>query len=113
MTAWRKNCEEGLYLRSERRVYNAEKGGFAIVKAVLRKGAIIPTEPLPPEWEEGTTLEVARSDAMPLDIDAWAELMNQLCADSTADEEEAMRRAIEEQRQQAKAQTRRDMGLPT
>jgi hypothetical protein len=65
-----------------------------MVKAVLRDGAIIPTEPLPPEWEEGTSLEVARSDAAPLDIDGWAVFMNQLCAGSTANDEEIMHRAI-------------------
>ena len=47
----------------------------------------------------------------PLDIDAWAASMNQLCADSPAEDEEVMRRAIEEHRQQAKAQMRREMGL--
>src|SRR5260370_17135468 len=67
-----------------------------MLKAVLREGVIVPLEPLPPEWEEGAALEVARSDATPLDIDAWAKSMNQLCADSAAQDEEAMRRAIEE-----------------
>jgi hypothetical protein len=37
--------------------------------------------------------------------------MNELCTDSADDDETAMRRAIEEQRQQAKAQVRREMGL--
>jgi hypothetical protein len=83
-----------------------------MLKAVLRQGAIIPTEALPPEWEDGAVLEVTMSQAPPLDIDNWTELMNQLCADSEADDEKAMRDSIEEQRQQAKAQTRRDMGLP-
>ena len=83
-----------------------------MVKAVLQNGAIVPTEPLPPEWEDGAALEVARSDAPPLDITAWTAFMNQLCVDSTTANEEAMRRDIEEQRQQAKARTRREMGLP-
>jgi hypothetical protein len=83
-----------------------------MLKAILRKGVIIPLEPLPPEWEEGAALEVAKAEAPPLDIDAWAITMKQLCADSTAEDEEAMRRAIEEHRQKAKAQVRRDMGLP-
>ena len=84
-----------------------------MVKAVLRNGTIVPTEPLPPEWQDGTSLEIARSNAPVLNIDQWADLMNQLCADSAPGDEEAMRRAMEEQRRQAKAQTRRDMGLPT
>jgi hypothetical protein len=63
-----------------------------MLKAELRKGKIVPLEPLPPEWEEGAALEVAKADGLPLDIDAWAQQMNQLCADSAEADEEAMRR---------------------
>jgi len=83
-----------------------------MLKAVLRQGVIVPLEPLPREWEDGTALEVAKAQVLPEDIDAWAKSMNQLCADSSPADEEAMRRAIEEHRQQAKAQVRREMGLP-
>ena len=82
-----------------------------MLKAVLRKGVIIPLEPVPPDWEEGDNVEVAKTAAPSLDIDAWANTMNQLCADSLAEDEETMHRAIDEHRQQAKAQTRRGMGL--
>jgi hypothetical protein len=91
---------------------NLNKGAFAMLKAVLRQGVIVPLEPLPPEWEEGVALEVAKAHAEPVDIDAWAKSMTQLCEDSSRDDEEVMRRAIEEHRQQAKAQVRREMGLP-
>jgi hypothetical protein len=83
-----------------------------MLKAVLRQGVIVPLEPLPQDWEEGAALEVAKAHAPPADIDAWAKSMNQLCADSSPSDEETMRRAIEEHRQQAKAQVRREMGLP-
>ena len=82
-----------------------------MLKAILRKGAIVPLEPLPPEREDGAALEVAKADAPQIDIDAWAKSMDELCADSSAEDEQAMRRAIEEHRQQAKAQSRREMGL--
>ncbi|HEY1861546.1 MAG TPA: hypothetical protein VGG61_14390 [Gemmataceae bacterium] len=82
-----------------------------MLKAVLREGVIVPLEPVPPDWEEGATLNVAKSDAPSLDMDAWANTMNQLCADSLKEEEETMRRAIDEHRQRAKEQTRREMGL--
>jgi len=82
-----------------------------MLKAVLQKGAIVPLEPLPPEWEEGDALEVAKANATNLDIDAWAKSMKALCADSTPEDEAMMRDALEEQRRQAKVQTRRDMGL--
>ncbi len=79
-----------------------------MLKAVLRKGAIVPLEPLPPEWEEGTVLEIGRETPALFDIDAWAHTMNELCADSTAEDEAAMRDTIEEHRRQAKEQMRRD-----
>ncbi|MBI1830485.1 MAG: hypothetical protein HYR84_03430 [Planctomycetes bacterium] len=82
-----------------------------MLKAVLRKGVIVPLEPLPPEWEEGVALQIGKADAAGLDIDAWANSMNLLCADSPAEDEETMRRAIDEHRRQAKAQSRREMGL--
>ena len=82
-----------------------------MLKAVLRQGVIVPLEPLPPEWEEGAALEVAKAPAPPADIDAWAKTMNQLCADSSSKDEEIMYRAIEEHRRQAKAQVRREMAV--
>ena len=57
-------------------------------------------------------LEVGKADSAPVDIDAWAKTMNELCTDSSAVDEEVMRRAIDEHRRQAKDQVRREMGLP-
>ena len=82
-----------------------------MLKAELRKGVIVPLEPLPPEWIDGIALEVAKAEPPQVDIDAWARSMNELCADSTAEDEDAMRRAIELHRKQTKEQTRREMGL--
>ena len=82
-----------------------------MLKAVLRKGVIIPLEPLPKEWDDGAALEVAKAETPPGDMYAWASSMNQVCADSSPNDEETMRRAIEEHRRQAKAQVRREMGL--
>ena len=82
-----------------------------MLKAVLSKGAIVPLEPLPADWKDGTTLEVAKVDSETVDIDAWAKMMNELCADSSAEDEQRMQAAIDEHRRQAKAQTRREMGL--
>ena len=75
-----------------------------MLKAVLRRGVIVPLEPLPSEWEEGAALE-DKVDA-PFDIDAWADDLNRLCADSRAEDEEAMHLAIQEHREQAS-----DLGL--
>jgi hypothetical protein len=82
-----------------------------MLKAIVQKGGIVPLDPLPPEWGEGTSLEVFKADVAALDIDAWVQMMDRLCADSPAQEEERMQTAINEHRRQAKAQARRDMGL--
>ena len=82
-----------------------------MLKAVLRKGVIMPIEPLPPEWDEGVALQVAKADAAVVDIDAWVKSMDELCADSKIEDEETMRHAIAEHRRHAKDQTRREMGL--
>jgi hypothetical protein len=82
-----------------------------MLRAVLKKGAIVPLDPLPSEWEEGTALEIERAENSQLDIDAWAKSMDALCADSTPEDEETMGAAIDEHRRQAKAQVRREMGL--
>jgi hypothetical protein len=82
-----------------------------MLKAKLQQGTIVPLEPVPSEWKEGALLEVANTEAVVFDIDAWAKSMNELCGDSSSQDDEAMRRAIEEHQQQAKDQTRREMGL--
>ena len=67
-----------------------------MLKAVLRKGVICPLEPLPPDWEEGAALEVAKTTAATLDIDAWGIAMKKLCADSSPEDEAIMRNALDE-----------------
>ena len=82
-----------------------------MLDAILRKGAIVPLEPLPTDWNEGVALKVDKADEPSIDVDAWAKTMNELCADSLVHDEEAMQRGIDAHRQQAKDQARRAMGL--
>jgi len=82
-----------------------------LLKAVLRNGVAVPIEPTPSDWVDGEALELAKAEDALIDIDAWAAAMNELCADSNPEDEKAMRQAIAEHRQQAKVQTRREMGL--
>ena len=83
-----------------------------MLRAILRKGTIVPLEPLPADWEDGSALEVAKAESNTVDIDAWAKMMDEVCVDSSAEDEQRMQAAIDEHRRQAKAQTRREMGLP-
>lgn len=81
------------------------------MEAVLRQGMIVPLGPLPAEWKDGVLLNVAIADEASIDADAWARSMDELCAESSEDDQEVMRQAIEQHRQQAKLQVRREMGL--
>jgi hypothetical protein len=76
---------------------------LAMLKAVLRKGLIVPLEPVPPEWEEGAALKIEKAENMALDFDAWAKSLNELSADSTTEDEDLLRRAVAEHRRQASA----------
>jgi len=82
-----------------------------MLKAILQNGAIVPLEPLPPEWKDGTALEVAEAGNGAFDVDAWATLINRLCSDSATEEEERMQSVIDEHRRLAKLQVRREMGV--
>jgi hypothetical protein len=82
-----------------------------MLKATLKKGAIVPLEPLPPEWPDGAALEIELAEAPAIEIDAWAKMMNELCEDSNDDDESVMQEAIDQHREQAKEQVRRQMGL--
>jgi hypothetical protein len=84
-------------------------------RAILKNGVIYPLEPLPPEWADGQELEVEPiqpADESPEAIERWAREMEALCADSDSEDEERMLAAIAEERREAKAQARREMGLP-
>jgi hypothetical protein len=82
-----------------------------MLKAVVQEGRIVPLEPLPEAWKEGTTLEINETENSAFDIDTWAKEMNELCADVTPDDEDGMRQAIAEHRREAKEQVRREMAL--
>jgi hypothetical protein len=83
--------------------------------AVLQNGEIRPLEPLPPNWREGQRLRIeAGDDDTPNadDIDRDFAQLEALCADSEPADEEQLRRALGQIRQQSKEQVRRQMGLP-
>lgn len=82
-----------------------------MLKAVVHEGHIVPLEPLPPEWKEGTTLEVAPVDSSTIDIDQWTRTMHEVCDGSSGEDEAAMFGAINDHRREAKELIRREMGL--
>jgi hypothetical protein len=83
-------------------------------RAVLQNGEIRPVEPLPCEWREGEALRVEKAeddDATAAEIDRDFARLEALCADSDPVEEERLAEALQQAREQSKAQVRRQMGL--
>jgi hypothetical protein len=82
--------------------------------AVWQNGEIRPLEALPEDWQEGQRLRVELADegeATVEEIDRDFALLVSLCADSDPADEERLGQALEAQRQEAKAQVRRQMRL--
>ena len=82
-----------------------------MAQASYRDGKLVPLGSWPAEWPEGVLLDIQLAQNSTIDIDEWAELMNQICSDSESVEDSKMFLAISEARDLAKLQSRREMGL--
>lgn len=77
-------------------------------RAILRNGVILPLEPLPADWEEGTELTVERqglaeaNGASPHATDRWMDEVEALAAQVSPDSDKELDQAIAQIRQQAK-----------
>ena len=86
-----------------------------MTRAVLRAGAIVPLDPLPPEWEEGAELIVkpAKSqEALAEEADRIYAELEEAVKQIDPKSHEQLEAALQVADRQAKAQVRREMGLP-
>jgi hypothetical protein len=86
-----------------------------MVKAKIQNGAIVPLEPLPPEWGNGTEVAIeVIEEPQPTgeEIDRWFEELEQLCVQGSEEDHQRLQNALEEADRLAKEQMRREMGLP-
>jgi hypothetical protein len=93
-----------------------------MLKAIVKQGAIVPLEPLPPEWRDGTPVHVEADDEVALSPEDSKRLARE-ADESYREVEEAAAQldprdadiidaAIQEMDRIAKDQVRREMGLP-
>jgi hypothetical protein len=82
-------------------------------RAILRDGVIYPTEPLPPEWEDGQEVwvDTAPSDSSE-ELDRWREELEAQAARISPEDIKRLEAALAEADKQAKDMVRREMGLP-
>jgi hypothetical protein len=77
-------------------------------RAILKNGVILPLEPLPADWEEGTALTVERqglaerNGVSPHGTDRWMDEVEALAAQGSPDSDEELDQAIAQIRQQGK-----------
>jgi len=91
-----------------------------MIKAIISKGVIVPHDPLPDDWPEGTEVAVERFDPV---VDATIPTHNTCAADEWMDEVEAIARegdpqdderldaAIQQIQRREKHMTRKRLGL--
>ena len=85
-----------------------------MVKAVVSCGEVRPLEPLPADWREGQPLRIEKADdsESPVEeIDRDFAVLDALCSESEAADEDQLQRALHEAHHQGKEQVRRRMGL--
>lgn len=82
-------------------------------RAILKNGVIYPVDPLPAEWVDGQDLlvEAVQPDPPPAD-DLWLEALDAMVACNDPEDLARLEAALREADEIAKAQVRRDMGLP-
>jgi hypothetical protein len=83
-------------------------------KAILRNGAILPLEPLPPEWTEGQELcvESASELSEDADFDKWLTDLQAMVAQNDPADLARVDKTLRDADEQAKAIVRKEMGLP-
>lgn len=64
-------------------------------------GTIVPLEPVPQEWNDGTQLIVEKSDEFASDSDRWAKL-NELCAEGDDEEDARLQEFLNQRRNEEK-----------
>jgi hypothetical protein len=85
-----------------------------MVRAVVQNGVIVPHDPLPRDWQEGTEVEVEKSAKnLPASngvhpADVWMDEVERCATQQNPDDDLRLQRAIDEERRLAKELARRE-----
>jgi hypothetical protein len=86
-----------------------------VVKADVKNGVIVPRDPLPDDWTEGTEVEVDRRSGTATAGDAldhWFAELEAIAAEGDPEDDRRLDEAIREIRQREKELARKKTGLP-
>jgi hypothetical protein len=87
-----------------------------MIKAVVAKGVIVPRDPLPADWHEGTEVAVEKSSAPAFDkdilaTDAWMNAVEAVAQQGDPEDDERLSAALETIRCREKELARKKLGL--
>lgn len=86
-----------------------------MVKAVIHNRVIVPREPLPADWDEGTEVEVNKA-ATPVQstdsLDRWFAELEAIAAEGDPEDDARLDAAIQEIRREGKERARKQLGIP-
>jgi hypothetical protein len=88
-----------------------------LIKAIVKNGLVVPRDPLPPDWQEGTEVEVEKSSngadakdaAHPTDV--WMDEVEAIAALGDPADDLRLEAAIQEVRRREKELARKKLGL--
>jgi len=88
-----------------------------MIKAVVTKGVIVPRDPLPEDWQEGTEVAVAKlpGDAVTEEnthpTDVWMDEVEAIALQGNREDDHRLDAALQEIRRREKALARMKLGL--
>lgn len=88
-----------------------------MIKAVVKDGVVVPRDPLPDDWQEGTEVEVQRTGSNGTaengihPTDAWMNEVEAIAAQGDPADDQRLEAAIQKLRRREKDLARKKLGL--
>jgi len=95
----------------------ADEWRITMIKAIVKNGVVVPRDPLPADWQEGTEVEVekcqngANSDHGIHPTDAWMDEVEAVAAQGNPADDLRLEAAIQEVRCREKELARKRLGM--
>ncbi len=86
-----------------------------MIKAFVKNGVVVPSDPLPENWTDGTEVEVDKP-AVAVEacdeIDRWLAELEAIAAEGDPDDDRRLEAALQQHRREQKELARKKAGLP-
>ena len=86
-----------------------------MVTAIVKNGVLVPREPLPADWTEGTEVEVDKpiyTTSSGDEIDRWIAELDAIAAEGDPEDDRRLEAVLLERRREQRELARKKAGLP-